>query len=78
MLQTRFNTLYVCEIKFSRNPLGPEIIEEIKAKISKLKIPKLFSVRAVLIHVGEISSEITDSLYFANIIDFASLLATQD
>lgn len=76
MIQTRFNTLYVCEIKFSRNQIGMQIIDEVKNKISKLKIPKLFSVRAVLIHVGTISEDVLDSLYFASIIDFTSMLSS--
>ncbi len=77
MIQTRFNTLYVCEIKFSRNPIGLQVIEEVRTKLSRLKIPKLFSVRTVLIHVGSVSHEVVDNLYFANIVDFASLLTTR-
>ena len=24
MIQTRFNNLYICEVKFSKNPIGPQ------------------------------------------------------
>ena len=77
MIQTRFNTLYLCEIKFSRHAIGLQVVDDIKSKIAALKIPKLFSVRAVLLHVCGVSDEVIDSRYFADIIDFALLLAPQ-
>lgn len=74
MIQTRFNNLYICEIKFSRNKIRSDILNEMKYKISKLKIPKLFSIRPVLVHIGAVATEIEESLYFSNILDFKKLL----
>lgn len=51
MVQTRFNTLYVCEVKFAKNPIGPRVIEEMEEKIRRMKVPKRFLIRPVLIHV---------------------------
>jgi len=73
MVQTRFNTLYVCEVKFSRNVIGPKIIEEMQEKIDRIALPKNFFCRPVLIHVNGVSDEVLDSNYFSHIIDMAKL-----
>lgn len=73
MIQTKFNTAYVCEIKFSRFEITPAVIQEVSDKISKLKLPRYFSYRPVLIHVNGVREDVVDSEYFAKIIDFGSL-----
>jgi uncharacterized protein len=75
-LQTRFNTVYVCEIKFSRSELKPSVIEEVEEKVKRLKLPRNFSVRPVLIHVNGAHPEVIDSRFFSRIIDFGELLAS--
>ncbi len=75
MIQTKFNTLYVCEIKFSKNPVGTEVIKEVQQKIDRLKRPKGFSCRPTLIHVNGVTNDLLDESYFANIIDFSQLLS---
>lgn len=74
MIQTRFNCLYVCEIKFSKNQIGLKIIEEFEKKIKRLSIPRFFSIRPVLIHVNGIEDSVLDSKYFDKIVDFSQLL----
>ena len=66
-------TLYVCEIKFSRNTIGTEVIDEMKRKIKALKTPKQYFCRPVLIHVNGVSDELVDSQYFSDIIEMAQL-----
>lgn len=74
LIQTKFNTLYVCEIKFSKEPIGPGVIKEVQQKIEKLAIPKGFSVRPVLIHVNGVKDTVIESDYFSKIIDFSQFL----
>ena len=74
LIQTKYNTLYICEIKFSMQELRAGIIHEVKEKISRLKVPRGFSFRPVLIHFGSVSDAIYDEQYFSNIIDFNKLL----
>lgn len=71
MIQTKFDTLYVCEIKFSKHPVGMEVMNELQQKIERLKRPKGFSCRPVLIHVNGVSEDIKESDYFASIIDMS-------
>ena len=75
MIQTKFNTIYVCEIKFSKKPIGPDVITEVQEKISKLKLPKGFSCRPVLIHVNGVTDSVIEKEYFSMVIDFATLLS---
>ena len=74
MIQTKFGNLFVCEIKFSRNIIRANIIDEVKEKINRLSIPRNFSIIPVLIHIGDVHDEVLDRQFFGKIIDMASLL----
>ncbi len=74
MIQTRHDIVYVCEIKFKREEIGMNIIEEVQEKIRRLKVPKYVSRRAVLIHVNGVKDEVADTGYFCAIIDFSAFL----
>ncbi|MDB2592829.1 hypothetical protein N9Y17_03915 [Gammaproteobacteria bacterium] len=75
LIQTKFNTLYICKIKFSKNRIGTEVIEEVQQKMDRLKRPKGFSCRPVLIQVNGVTEDLIDKGYFAHIIDFSKLLS---
>lgn len=70
MIQTQFNTLYVCEIKFHKTELGTSVIAEMKEKLAVLKVPKGFSIRPVLIHVNGVNDNVIAEQFFSNVIDF--------
>ena len=74
LIQTKYNTLYICEVKFYTKEIKSSIVSEVQSKIDILKKPKGFSVRPILIHVNGISEEIEEADYFAKIIDFSDLL----
>ncbi len=74
LIQTRFNTLFACEIKFSQNEITSGVIQEMKSKIARLVLPKGFSCFPVLIHANGVSEEVEDSGYFVECIDFSKLL----
>lgn len=75
LIQTKFNCLYVCEIKFSKNSLDTSVIEEMKAKMATLKSPKGFSRRPVLIHANGVSEAVLESQYFSHVIDLGECLS---
>lgn len=75
MIQTRFDTLYICEIKFSKHAIGVPVIQEVQQKIDRLKRPRGFSCRPVLIHVNGVTDELVETRYFSKIIDFTTLLS---
>ncbi len=67
------NTLYICEIKFSKNPIGTKVIEDVQEKINALALPRQVSYRPVLIHVGGVTDEVLYRDYFDKIIDWTEL-----
>ncbi len=74
LIQTRTNTIYVCEFKFRRKELDSEIIEDVQTKIKNLALPKGFAAVPVLFHIGGVSDEVIDQQYFYRIIDMSDLL----
>ena len=76
LIQTKLNSLFACEIKFSSHEIGPGIIQEMKEKIMRLSLPRGFSCWPVLIHVNGVHDRVADSDFFADIIDFSEFLKT--
>lgn len=74
LIQTKFNCLYICEIKFHKSPLTSSIIEEVKQKIHRIKMPKNYSYRPVMIHVNGVVDTVIEEGYFLHSIDFSELL----
>ncbi len=74
MLQARFHNIYVCEVKFSKNPIGFRVIKDMEEKIRRLKIPKFCSIRPVLIHINGVEERVLDEGYFDKMIDFGQFL----
>ncbi|MES2204429.1 MAG: ATP-binding protein [Pseudomonadota bacterium] len=70
----KFNTVWLCEVKFSKNPIGQSVIAEIQRKIKHLTIGKKYSIRPVLIHVNGVTDELVSEGFFASIIDFGDLM----
>ena len=75
LVQTKFDTLYLCEIKFSRKELGADVIAEVKEKVRRLERPSGLSIRPVLVHVNGVTDELLARDYFANIVSFADLIS---
>lgn len=78
LIQTRFNCLYICEVRFRQDPCGREVIEDLKKKLDALELPHGYSVRPVLIHVNGVEDAVVDSGYFARIVDFSELLLSMN
>ena len=75
MIQTRFQNLYLIEIKFSKDSIGNTIIKEMEEKRARLKTPKAFSIRPVLVHVNGVDESVVDEQYFDKIIDFSQFFS---
>lgn len=74
LIETKFNTLYLGEIKFQKEPIGMSVIEEVKQKMQRMQVPKGFSIRPFLVHVNGVHDSVIESEFFSNIIDFSQLL----
>jgi uncharacterized protein len=73
VIQCRNNTVYVCEIKFSKAPLPRATIAEVDGKIRSIAKPRNFTFRPVLIHVNGVDDAVVEARYFDAIIDFGEL-----
>jgi len=73
LIQMQSNTFFVCEVKTRRRELSVEVIQDMKAKIASLALPKSFGVSPVLFHLGPISDPLLSSRFFYRIIDIADL-----
>jgi len=56
--------------------ISKNVINEVQEKIERLKLPKGYTVRPVLIYSGVLASGIEEDGYFDNILDFDKLLTT--
>lgn len=74
LIHTKYNTLFVCEIKFSQNSIGVEVIEKVKEKIARLSLPRNFAAIPILIHANETTAAVYDAEYFLKIINFSDYL----
>jgi len=77
LIQDRFNTLYIIELKFSKGDIPATVIENMKRKIKALDAPKNISIRPVLIYVGTISDSIKYHPIFDRVISFEDILDEQ-
>lgn len=73
LIQTRHGPLYLCEIKFSRNPVSTAVEQEVRDKTERLAAPRHCSILPVLIHAGEVSETVKYGGTFTRIVDFADI-----
>lgn len=74
LIQTSTNILYACEIKFSKNPLAANVVDEMQEKLKRLQLPRGFSCVAVLIHVNGVQSALEEREFFKKMIDFSDFI----
>lgn len=76
LIQVKFGTLYLCEIKFYLSEVGKQVVNDVKNKIGRLARPKGYSIRPILIHVNGVTQGVRESGVFDKIIDFSDFLKT--
>jgi hypothetical protein len=76
LIQTKYRTLLICEIKFSQNTVGIDVIKSVREKIANLALPRGFATVPVLIYAGEIAETVQDAGYFSALVDLGKYLET--
>jgi len=74
LIETKYKTLYVCEVKFSRDPVGVGVIAEVEEKIRRLAKPKNTVCIPVLIYVNGVSDSLIERDYFRFLINMQEIL----
>ncbi len=75
LIQTKYNSLYICEVKFSKHKISKKVIEQVTEKIQRLQSPKGYACQPVLIHAGCDVSVVEDADYFNHIVDLADSIS---
>lgn len=73
LIQTKYKTLFVCEIKFQRNEIDTSVINSVREKIANIALPRGYSCLPVLIHVNGVRDELILKDYFYKIIDLSEI-----
>ncbi len=74
LVQTRFRTVHLCEIKFSSQPVGMNTVYAIEDKVDRLALPKGWSIRTAIIHVNGVTDEVRQSESIDHVVDFCTLM----
>ncbi len=74
LVQSKTNSLFICEFKFKKREISSDIITDCHEKISRLKTPKGFAKVAALFHLSGVTSTVATNPYFYRIVDIADFL----
>jgi len=75
MLIMRRNQIWtIVECKFSTNPIGPSVINQVEEKIRRMNIPPLVTIEKVLIAANGTTPKVAKEEYFNNIITLKELI----
>lgn len=74
LIEDKFRTLIVIEVKFSIAPVQLAVVDEVKQKLEKLRGLENVSYRPVLIHVNGVDDSVVNSGFFAQIVNFSEFL----
>jgi AAA+ ATPase superfamily predicted ATPase len=74
LIQTKLQTLLVCEFKLNKRTIGVEVIDEMQEKLRRLSIPRGFGKVPVLVHMGDLSDDLLERGYFYRTIDLRDWL----
>ena len=74
LVQTKTNTLFICEFKFKRREIATDSIEQMTHKLNALDAPKGVAKVPVLFHISGVSDALAVAGYFYRIIDITDFL----
>jgi hypothetical protein len=78
LIQTKTNSLILCEFKFSKNELSSSILSELKEKLQTFLIPRGFGKTLALFHIGGVSKKIDESPLFYRVVDLRDFLENSE
>lgn len=74
IIQTKMNTIIICEFKLSKNELSSSILDELKEKADLLQVPKGFGKVIALFHIGGASAKVEESSLLYRVVDLREYL----
>jgi AAA+ ATPase superfamily predicted ATPase len=74
LIQTKMNSLILCEFKFSKNELPASVLNTLQEKSALLAAPKGFGKALALFHVGGVSPKLEESPLLYRLVDLRECL----
>ncbi len=74
LLKRSDDVIVLCEIKYSHNPIGTEVIAEIERKLLLLQKYSRYTIERALITVNGINNALAETRYFHHVVDLEDLL----
>jgi AAA+ ATPase superfamily predicted ATPase len=74
LIQTNQRSLFVCEFKFNRREIGPEIISSMTEKLKNFSAPDGFAKIPVLFHLGDVSESVYTNKFFYRVVNIGDYL----
>jgi len=74
LIQTKMNSLIICEFKFSKNELNSSVLNELREKSETLSTPRGFGRALALFHIGGVSPKIQESPALYRVVDLREQL----
>jgi AAA+ ATPase superfamily predicted ATPase len=74
LIQTKMNSLILCEFKFSKNELSSSVLQELKEKSAALSTPRGFGKAVALFHISGVSLKVEESPLLYRVIDLRDFL----
>jgi uncharacterized protein len=74
MFKTNEKEIYICECKYTNEPIQGDVIADMQKKLLLYKAPKGYAVRKVLISTAGATKAVHASKYFDHIIDLEQIL----
>lgn len=70
----RDNTITLVENKFTKEPVGSSVMDEVQAKVEQLNFPRIFTIEKVLISASGATKAVAGSGYFSKIVTLDELI----
>jgi hypothetical protein len=74
LIQTKMNSLVICEFKLSRRELNSSILSELKEKAGALSVPRGFGKAIALFHISGVPAKVAESSELYRIVDLRDWL----
>jgi AAA+ ATPase superfamily predicted ATPase len=74
LVQTKMNSLIICEFKFSKNEINSSVVTELKEKSDRLSVPRGYGKALALFHIGGVSAKVEESPLLYRVVDLKTAL----
>lgn len=75
LIMRRDNIWVIVEYKYTKEPVGNQIIEEVSKKIDRLSVPEHVSVEKILISASGVTKAVAESGYFDHILTLSDIIS---